>query len=63
MNKRVFIEVLNFEMTLWMRICSSSKFQIVCAANENDLEPYFFNFADGIVRSLSEEDLKLPYGF
>ena len=37
---------------------SGSEFQIV-AANENDLKSYFFNFADGIVRSLLEADLKL----
>ena len=41
-----------------------SEFQIVGAAtgndgNENDLLPYFFNFADGIVRSLLEAYLKL----
>ena len=43
---------------------SGSEFQIVGAANENaDLKPYFFNFADGIVRSLLETDLiyKLLY--
>ncbi|CAH3015267.1 unnamed protein product, partial [Porites evermanni] len=34
------------------------EFQIVGAANEND----FFNFADGIVRSLLEADLKLLDG-
>ena len=45
-----------------MRICSVSEFQIVGVANENDLQPYFFNFADGTVRSLLEEDLKLPDG-
>lgn len=45
-----------------MRICSGSEFQIVGVANENDLQPYFFNFADGTVRSLLEEDLKLPDG-
>lgn len=33
---------------------SGSEFQIVGAANENDLQPYFFSFADGIVKSLSE---------
>ena len=27
---------------------SGSEFQIEGAANENDLQPYFFNFADGI---------------
>ena len=27
----------------------ASEFQIVGAANENDLQPYVFNFADGIV--------------
>ena len=38
---------------------SGSEFQIVGAANENDLQPYFFNFAEGIVRSFLEADLKL----
>ena len=38
-----------------------SEFQIV-AANENDLQPYFFNFADGTDRSLLGEDLKLLDG-
>ena len=37
---------------------SVSEFQIVGAAKENDLQPYFFNFADGIVRSLLEADLR-----
>ena len=41
---------------------SGSEFQIVGAANENDLQPYFFNFADGIIRSLLEADLKLLDG-
>ena len=41
---------------------SGSGFQIEGAANENDLQPYFFNFADGIVRSLLEADLKLLGG-
>ena len=54
-NKKVFIEVLTFEMSSWLRMGSGSEFQIVGAANEND----FFNFADGIVRSLLEADLKL----
>ena len=40
---------------------SGSEFQIVGVANENDLQPYFFNFADGLVRSLLE-DLKLLGG-
>ena len=31
---------------------SGSEFQIVGAADENDLQPYFLNFADGIVRSI-----------
>ena len=35
-----------------MRICSGSEFQMVGAANENDLQPYFLNFVDGTVRSL-----------
>ena len=39
-----------------------SEFQIVGAANENDIQPYFFNFAEGIVRSLWEADLKLRDG-
>ena len=38
------------------------QFQIVGAAKKNDLQPYFFNFADGIDRSLLEADLKLFYG-
>ena len=38
---------------------SGSEFQIVGAAKENDLQPYSFKFADGIVRSLLEADLKL----
>ena len=41
---------------------SGSEFQIKGAANENDLQPYFFNFADGIVRSLLEAYLKLLAG-
>ena len=41
---------------------SGSEFQIEGAANENDLQPYFFNFADGIIRSLLETDLKLLDG-
>ena len=41
---------------------SGSEFQIVCAANENDIQPYFFNFADGTVRSLLEEDRKFLDG-
>ena len=40
-------------------VSGSERFQIVGAANENDLQPYFFNFAHGIVRSLLEADLKL----
>ena len=40
----------------------SERFQIVGAANENDLQPYFFNFADGTDRSLLGEDLKLLDG-
>ena len=61
MNKKVVIEVLNFEMSSWLRsmVSGTERFQIVGAANENDLQPYFFNFADGIVRSLLEGDLKL----
>ena len=46
-----------------MRICSGSEFQTVAAANENDLQPYFLNFADGTIRSLLQEDLKLLDGF
>ena len=38
---------------------SGTEFQIVGAANENDLKSYFFNFADGIVRNLKEAYLKL----
>ena len=38
---------------------SGSEFQIVGAANENDLTSYFFNFAYGIVRNLIEAYLKL----
>ena len=30
---------------------SESEFQIVGAANENDLQPYFFNISDGTVLS------------
>ena len=42
---------------------SGSEFQIVGAANENDLQlHFFFNFAGGIVRSLLEADLKLLDG-
>ena len=41
---------------------SGSEFQIEGAADENDLQPYFFNSADGIVRSLLEADLKLLDG-
>ena len=41
---------------------SGSEFQIEGAANENDLQLYFFNFADGIVRSLLEAYLKLLDG-
>ena len=41
---------------------SGSEFQIVGAVNENDLQPYFFNFVEGIVRSLLEADLKLLDG-
>ena len=59
MNKKVFIEVLNFELSPWLRMGSGSEFQIVGTANENDLKSYFFNFADGIVRNLIETYLKL----
>ena len=59
MNKKVFIEVLNFELSPWLRMGSGSEFQIVGAANENDLKSYFFNFADVIVRNLIEAYLKL----
>ena len=38
---------------------SGSEFQLEGAAKENDLQPYFFNFADGTVSSLLKEDLKL----
>ena len=60
-EKKVFIEVLNCEMSSWLRIGSGSEFQIVGAANENDLQAYFFNFADGTDRKLLEE-LKLLDG-
>ena len=40
---------------------SGNELQIVGAAKENDLQPYFFNFADGTVRSLLE-DVKLLDG-
>ena len=59
MNKKVFIEVFNFEMSSAVRICSGSeRFQIVGTANANDLLPYFFTFDDGIARSLLEADIK-----
>ena len=32
---------------------SGSEFQVASAANENDLQPYFFNFANDIVKSLT----------
>ena len=41
---------------------SGSESQIEGAANSNYLQPYFFNFADGIVRSLLEADFKLLDG-
>ena len=41
---------------------SGNEFQIVGAADENDLQPYFFNFAGGVVRSFLEEDLKVLDG-
>ena len=41
---------------------SGNEFQIVGAANENDLQPYLFKFAEGTDRSLLEEDLKLLDG-
>ena len=63
MDKKVLIEVLNLEMSSLLRMGSGSeRFQIVGAANENDLQPYFFNFADGTDRSLLGEDLKLLDG-
>ena len=62
MNKEVFIEVLNFEMSSWLRMGSGNEFQIVGAANENYLQPYFFNFTEGTDRSLLEEELKLLDG-
>ena len=40
---------------------SGSEFQIVGAVNENDLQQ-IISFADGIVRSLIEADLKLLDG-
>ena len=45
-----------------MLMGSGSEFQIVGDAIENDLQPYFFNFADGTVRSLLEKYLKLLDG-
>ena len=60
-EKKVFIEVLNFEMSSWLCIGSGSEFQIVGTANENDLQAYFFNFADGTDSKLLE-DLKLLDG-
>ena len=59
---KVVIEVLNFEMSSWLRTGSGSEFQIVGAAKENDLQSYFFNFADDTVRSFSEEDLTILDG-
>ena len=38
LHKKVFIEVLNFEMSSWLRMGSGSEFQIVGAVNENDLQ-------------------------
>ena len=38
---------------------AGNEFQIVGAANENDLQLYFLNFAEGTDRSLLEEELKL----
>ena len=59
MNKKVFIEVFHFEMSSAVRISSGSeRFQIVGAANANDLLPYFFTSDDGIARSLLEADIK-----
>ena len=34
---------------------SDRELKVVGASNENDLQPYFFNIADGIVRSLLED--------
>ena len=62
MNKKVLTEVLNYEMSSWLRMGSGNECQIVGAANENDLQPYFFNFAEGTDRSLLEEELKLLDG-
>ena len=46
-------------MSSVVRICSGSeRFQIVGAANANDLLPYFFTFDDGIARGLLEADIK-----
>ena len=44
---------------LWVVAVSS---KLLGPANENDLQPYFFNFADGTDRSLLGEDLKLLDG-
>ena len=57
----MFIEVINFETSSWLRMGSGSEFQIVGAVNENDLQQ-IISFADGIVRSLIEADLKLLDG-
>lgn len=40
-----------------MHMGSGSEFQIVDAANENDIPPYFFNFADGTIRNLLERKI------
>ena len=44
---------------LWVVAVSS---KLLGPANENDLQPYFFTFADGTDRSLLGEDLKLLDG-
>ena len=41
---------------------SGSEFQIVGAAEENGLQPYFFSFADGIVSSLLEKSFSMVSG-
>ena len=44
---------------LWVVAVSS---KLLGAANENDLQSYFFNFADGTDRSLLGDYLKLLDG-
>ena len=51
----MFVEVLYFEMSSWLRIGFGSEFQIAGAAKNNDPQSYFFNFADGTVRGFLED--------